>query len=84
MGITLDKPLHYVTSTHILARTGLRFNTNFTHPTHARHVFGAAAEEKFCVDIDNSAIRYYSGIVFLLLFYYTCACNLVSVVCLCV
>ena len=28
MGITLDKPLHYVTWTRILARTGLRFYTN--------------------------------------------------------
>ena len=84
MGTTLDKPLHYVTSTHILACTSLHFNTNFTHPTRARHVFGAVVEEKFYVDIDNSAIRYYSGIVFLLLFYYTSACNLVFVVCLCV
>ena len=27
-------------------------------------VFGAVAREKFHVDIDNSAIRYYSGIFF--------------------
>ena len=47
------------------------------------HVFDAIAGDKFRVDIDNSAIRYYSGIFFcffvsfLFHFVYTSAFNLV-------
>ena len=44
----------------------------------AHQVFCAVAEEKFCVDIDNSAVSYYFGNI-LFYFGYTSACNLVSV-----
>ena len=42
-------------------------------------VFGAVVREKFRVDIENSAIRYYSRIFFFFSFHlvYTSACNLV-------
>ena len=42
-------------------------------------VFDAVSGEKFRVDIDNSAIRYYYGVLFYFLFYfvYINACNLV-------
>ena len=41
-------------------------------------VFGAVTGEKFCVDIDNSAIRYYSEFFFFSFhFDYTSTCNLV-------
>ena len=56
MGKTLDEPLYYVNSTHILAHTGLHFYVTFTHSLRARQVFGAIAREKFSVDIDNNAI----------------------------
>ena len=42
----------------------LTFHTNFTHSTIARQVFGAVSREEFHVDINNSAIRYYSGFFF--------------------
>ena len=35
----------------------------------AYQVFGAIAGEKFCVDIDNSAIRYYSEISYFLFYF---------------
>ena len=41
-------------------------------------VFGTIAREKFHVDIDNSAIRYYSRIFFFSFYFdYISACNLV-------
>ena len=43
-------------------------------------VFVAVAGEKLRVDIDNSAIRYYSGFFFFSFYFvYTSACNLVFV-----
>ena len=56
MGTTLDEPLYYVNSTCILARTSLHFYLSFTLSLAACQVFGAAAKEKFSVDISNSAI----------------------------
>ena len=56
MGTTLDEPLYYVNSTRILALTGLHFYLTFTHSLRAHQVFGAAAGEKFSVDIDNNTI----------------------------
>ena len=56
MGTTLDEPLYYVNSTHILVRTGLRFYLTFTHSLSARQVFGAVSGELFSVDIDNNVI----------------------------
>ena len=46
----------------------------------ARQVFSSAAREKFRVDIDKNAIRYYFRIFFFFSFYfvYTSAYNLVS------
>ena len=44
--------------------------------------FWVVAGENFCVDIDNSAIRYYFGFFFIFFssyFVYTSACNLVFV-----
>ena len=52
----VPSPLHYITSTRILARMGLHFHTNFTHLPRAFQVFGAVAGEKFRVDIDNSQL----------------------------
>ena len=54
--MTLDEPLYYVNSTHILARSGLHFYLTFTHSLKARQVFGPIFWEKFSVDIDNNAI----------------------------
>ena len=52
------------------------YNLHFTILPY--QVFGVVAGEKFCVDIDNSATRYYFGIFFSFhFFYYTSACNLV-------
>ena len=49
----------------ILARAGLCF-TLIIHYIHGAHqVFGSIAWEKFHVDIDNSAVRYYSINIFL-------------------
>ena len=50
-----------------------------TKHEYAYQVFDVVAGDKFSVDIDNSAIRYYSGILFYFLFYfvYISACNLV-------
>ena len=50
----------------------------------ARQVFGVVAGEKFYVDIDNSAIRYYSGNIYIYIYIYiyigdTSAYNLVYV-----
>ena len=56
MGTTLDEPQYYVNSTRILARAGLHFYVTFIHSLRAHQVFGVVAEEKFSVDIDNSAI----------------------------
>ena len=56
MGTTLDESLYYVNSMRILARMGLCFYLTFTHSLRARQVFGAVAEEKFSVDIDNNTI----------------------------
>ena len=56
MGKTLDEPLYSVNATCILACTGLRFYSTFTHSLKACHVFGTVAGEKFSVDIDNNAI----------------------------
>ena len=38
MGTTLDKPLYYVNSTHILACTGLHFYVTFIHSLRARQL----------------------------------------------
>ena len=47
-----------------------------SHITFSRYqVFGVVAGEKFGVDIDNSAIRYYFGTLFY--FVYISSCNLV-------
>ena len=44
----------------------------------AYQVFGVVVGEKFSFDIENKAIRYYSGIfVFHFFFFFTCAGNLV-------
>ena len=56
MGKTLDEPLYSVNSTCILACTGLRFYSTFTHSLKVCQGFGAVAGEKFSVDIDNNAI----------------------------
>ena len=62
---------------HIGALPSL-YNLHFTLLPY--QVFGVVAWEKFCVDIDNSATRYYSGnFFFFSFFYYTSACNLVFV-----
>ena len=45
----------------------------------AYQVFGAVVGEKFSVDIDNTTIRYYSGIF--VLFFFTNARNLVFLLC---
>ena len=79
--MTLDKPLHYVTSTCILPRTGLRFYTNLHTNPKPTKFFSAIIGDKFCVDIDNNAIRYFSGFFFI--FYYSVyisPCNLVLAV----
>ena len=56
MGTTLDKSLYYVNSTHILARAGLCLTLILNNLYGALQVFGVVAEEKFLVDINNSAI----------------------------
>ena len=56
MGTTLDEPLYYVNSTHILACTGLHFYLTFTHSLSISQVFGAITGEKLSVDIENIAI----------------------------
>ena len=75
MGTTLDSPLHCVNSMRILALTGLHFLPTFTRSLSARQVFGAVAEEKFSVDIDNRAIdctldQFYFSKFFSLINYY--------------
>ena len=68
MGTTLDEPLYYVTSMHILARTSLRFDTNLhTYPEPVKFL-ASLPGRSFCIDIDNSALRYYFRSI--LLFYY--------------
>ena len=68
-------------TTRALAYIGPLLGLYKSHITLLRsQVFGAIAGEKFHVDIDNSAIRYYSGILlflFLFYFFYISACNLV-------
>ena len=59
-------------STRILVRTGLHFLSTFKHSLSARQVFGAVDEEKFSVDIGNSAIdctldQFYFILFFLLI-----------------
>ena len=65
----------------ILAHEGLRFTLILHNLYGAHQVFGIVAGEKFHVDIDNSTIDitldFFS--LFTWLFYYTGACNLVSV-----
>ena len=56
MGTTLDQPLYYVNSTHILVRAGLRFTLILHNLYGARQVFGVVVGEKFRVDINNSAV----------------------------
>ena len=84
--MTLDEPLYYMNSTCILARTDLRFYLIFTHSLKSCQVFGAVAEEKFSVDIDNNALDitldqfffylihfiYYLFIIFILPILYLC------------
>ena len=49
-----------------LAHIGALPSLYKSHITFSRYqVFGAVVREKFHVDIDNSAIRYYSGIFFI-------------------
>ena len=85
MGTTLDKPLHFVNPMRILALTGLRFTKILHNLSRALQVFGAVFGEKFCIDIEKSAIRYTLDLfsLFTWLSCYTSACNLVSVVFMC-
>ena len=67
-------------TTRALAHIGV---TVYTSRLSAYQVFGAIAWEKFSVDIDNKAIRYYSGIFVLIFlqvlviwsFFFVCDCS---------
>ena len=71
-GTTLDQTLYYVNSTCILVRAGLRFTLILHNLYGARQVFGAVVVEKFHVHINNSTVRYYSRILFILLCLHKC------------
>ena len=66
----------------MLACTSICFYTHFTHCTGARQVFGTVVEEKFCIDIDNNALRHYFGSFLVYFVLFTSACDLVSSFCL--
>ena len=57
---------------------------SFTHLYGAHQVFGVIAGEKFSVDIDNGAIRYYSGIFFSFHFILFIQVLVIWSLCLCV
>ena len=83
MGTTLTEALYYIPSTRILECIGLRFDINLhTYPEPVKF-FTLLSGRSFCVDIKNSALRYYFRSILFIYFYfylvYTSACNLVSI-----
>ena len=66
---------------HIRALPSL-YNLHFT--LFPYKVFGVVVGEKFCIDIDNSATRYYYGKFFFFSFFFIIQVLVIWSLCLCV